>query len=378
MKDSASGQTFAQAFDAVATELQAGLPVQPQPWFEHQMPSAAQSAAGCAPGTTATACLASSFGGAFVTGQPANLWVTGIDIFRSLAGLQPINNLQFLSIGTLTSNGWSNYNALFATLRKRMSHGLSFDFNYTYSHSLDALGSVQNATTSLSNSFNPGLDYGTSSFDSTHVANLSLYYDLPFGHGRRWSPGGALDKVVGGWYVSSIYSAWSGLPLQVRENTGVFGGGIFNGDTGATRLTGSSFGSSSVHHGVAGSGGIGTAGDPATGGTGLNMFADPEAAFNSFRPLLLSQDTRVGRSTLRGLPHWNVDVSIGKETAITEKVKLIYSSDFFNILNHPQFNNPILDLQDPRDFGVLTSQYDFNPRLQSGARAIQMGLRLEF
>ena len=61
-----------------------------------------------------------------------------------------------------------------------------------------------------------------------------------------------------------------------------------------------------------GSNGIGTSGNPATGGTGVNMFENPEQVFNDYRRVLVSQDDRAGRGTLRGLPRWNLDLAIGK------------------------------------------------------------------
>jgi hypothetical protein len=116
---------------------------------------------------------------------------------------------------------------------------------------------------------------------------------------------------------------------------------------------------------VAGSGGVGSTGNPATGGTGLNLFADPEGALKSFRPVLISEDRRGGRGVLRGLPHWNLDVSFGKRFAIRDAARVLINFDIFNVLNRVEFSDPSLSLRDPRTFGVLSSQFN-QPRQVQG------------
>src|ERR1043166_3724643 len=123
----------------------------------------------------------------------------------------------------------------------------------------------------------------------------------------------------------------------------------------------SSLGGGSIHSGVSGSTistplgpqSVGTSGDPATGGTGLNYFSDPAAAFQKFRPALIATDTNDGRnSPLRGLGFWNLDARFGKTTTITERLKVEFSADFFNIFNHPNFLDPSFDTTNPATFGV--------------------------
>lgn len=94
MKDPVSGQTFAEAYDALAAELRAGVAagaVTPQPWFENQMPSMAmlrQLGLCPAAASTATSCLASRFTSEIVTGLLSNFWLNGIDRFRRWGYLQ--------------------------------------------------------------------------------------------------------------------------------------------------------------------------------------------------------------------------------------------------------------------------------------------------
>ncbi len=73
----------------------------------------------------------------------------------------------------------------------------------------------------------------------------------------------------------------------------------------------------------------------------------------------------------RGLPRWNVDLSLGKRTRITESSQAVFSADFINALNRREFADPGLSLFNPAAFGVITAQF-------ASPRQIQLGLRIEF
>lgn len=255
--------------------------------------------------------------------------------------------------------------------------------NYTFARSLDQLGAIQNAANVMPNSFDLNAEYGPSPFDITHILNSTFRYELPFGKGRFFGTGSALDKIVGGWYVSGIYSARSGDALTVNQGAGVWGGSLFLGFTSGAIPTVDphSFGND-VNRGVKGSNNIGANGDSAfpTRGTELNLFGNPEQVFNSFRRVEISRDGRAGRANpLRGPSRWNLDMSLGKQTTIKEGLKVTFLADFFNIFNNVMFANPTLDLNNARAFGVLTTQFIAPERNNTaGSRWIQLGLRIEF
>jgi hypothetical protein len=330
--------------------------VTPQPWFEDLV------------GAGGTVKLANSQAAAFRDGMLRNLWTNMVTLMPT-----PITNTQVQTFWMGTDNGYSNYNAFFVSVRKRASRELTFDVNYTLSKALDLGGMVQDSPFEYSNSYDPRIDYGPAFFDRRHVLNAMGVYEIPMGKGHRITTGGAAgDRLLGGWYVAAIYIANSGLPLTVMESNQAFGGGdIFNSIiSGAVPIVKPNYGDS-VHSGIAGSGSVGTVGNPATGGSGLNLFTDPAAVIGNFRPINVSQDGRSFRGTLRGLPFWNLDVSVGKRTALTERVNILFSADFLNIFNHVVFSDPTLNLSDPQSFGVVTSQFNT-------PRAIQLGLRIEF
>jgi len=387
-KDKASGQIFAQAFDAVATQLRAGVApsaVTVQPWFENQL---AGLGTGCGPGKTnisATACLASGNAVNFINNNLSSLFNT-IDADRQFAlGLQPYDSLQVLDLFMRDSHDSSNYNAFVITLRNNNWHGLVFDMNYTRSKSLDDVGAVQNAAEYHSSSYNFGLDYGPSFFNRPNVFNALFHYDLPFGGSHRLSSGnGFVQRVIGGWYTAGILRIESGIPNLVTVSGSSFGGGDIFGIAAGMLPTVpvGSLGGGSVHSGIcssaAGSAGNGPGCTGGGTGTGLNYFANPVAALADFRPTLLATDTNDGRnSPIPGLPFWNFDMSLGKTTNITERVKVVFSADFFNLFNHVNFLDPSFDTTNPSTFGVINTQLVPADRIQ-GSRWIQMGLRFEF
>jgi hypothetical protein len=386
-KDKTSGQIFAQAFDAVATQLRAGVApgsVTAQPWFENQFPGLGN---GCGPGNTnisSTACLASGNAVNFINDNISSLFLT-MDFTRQALGLQSYDNTQVLDLFMRDSHDSSNYNAFVVTLRNNNWHGLVFDMNYTFSKSLDDVGAVQNAAEYHSSSYDFNLDYGPSFFNRPHVFNAIFNYDLPFGGTHRLSSShSAINRIIGGWYTSGILRISSGIPNLVTVSGQSFGGGdifgIFAGMLPTVPI--GSIGGGGINSGICSTGaGSGGNGPNCTGGgtgTGLNYFANPAAAIKDFRQALLSSDTNDGRnSPLPGLPFWNFDMSLGKNTKITERTSIEISADFFNIFNHVNFLDPSFDTTNPATFGVINTQLVPADRIQ-GSRWIQLGLRFNF
>src|SRR5262249_54724485 len=232
--DSASKQSFAQAYDAVAAAVAAGQTPAAQPFFENQLPFAGiQGLSGpclqtLGSATNTTQFLAKAAAATFTSGLVSSLF-SEMDGLRTCLGLPNYQNQQLLDLHMRTYIGKSNYNGLIITLRKRTSHGLTFDASYTFSKTLDQNISNQNQAGIYSNSYHPNVDYGPSLFDRRHIFNFNSLYELPFGKGHRFGSGPALSRLVGGWYISSIFSKFSGVPLFVTESSQVWGGGTIFG-----------------------------------------------------------------------------------------------------------------------------------------------------
>jgi hypothetical protein len=123
---------------------------------------------------------------------------------------------------------------------------------------------------------------------------------------------------------------------------------------------------------------VGTNGNPATGGTGLNLFANPQAVYNDFGYVQLGSNIDGYGHPMRGLPFWNLDSSLGKRINFTEHKALDLTWDFYNFFNHPNFSNPGMSLTgSTTGFGVISSTAVPANR-QSSSRWIMFGARLEF
>ena len=384
-------QTFAQAFDAVAAQLQAGKDpsaVQAQPWFEAMLP--ASFCSGFSSCTAAAAMFDSNNGNPFWPAHGAGaLWTLLEPNF--VTGPMTLANTQVGSLDWSGSFTYANYNAGFVTVRSRAYKGLTFDANYTYSHALDNFGITQECTGAIPDAFDHDRSYGPSLFDRRHTFNLLVNYELPLGKGKPWVSSGALaDRVLGGWSVSGVYVAASGLPDMVYDSNACFsefGSTPSNGNSIGLIPTGpGTFNQTRVNNPTPSQNGYGTG---STGGV-PNMFQNPDAlacatVLQCTTPTGLFRyptfaDKTLGFGRVRGPMRWNVDLAVSKLTRITERVSTRFDVQFVNAFNHVMFgsgpdsyfsNQPGMDLSTPGGFGVPSNQFN-------SPRYIQMGLRFDF
>ena len=383
-KDATSGQTFAQAYDAVANALRNGQTAPNEPWFENQFPGLA-TLKGAA---SATAYIVGANKGLFTAGSVGNLFLN-LDSYRSQLHLPIYDNDEAQVEFMRTYIGYSNYNAGIVTITKRMTHGFTISGNYTYAKALDDGLSNQNNAGFYSNSYNTSVQYGPSSYDRRNVFNMYYQYDLPAGKGHAFHTGNFVDQIIGGWYTSGVFSAWTGLPLHVTEGSQVWGGGTSTiGATDYMVPTAALPSGNSISHNVSNattctnqynpSGVTVGSGTGGASGTNMDIFSNPGAAYCGFGYVQLSSTGRTGSGDpFYGLPFWNFDTRLGKTTSIKERYKVGFSADFFNIFNHQNFANPSVSYTSPASFGVITGTYT-PPNRTNAARWIEMGLRLDF
>ena len=132
----------------------------------------------------------------------------------------PLLNPNFQRIELYGTGAFSNYHGLRATLSRESSQGLRFQAAYTWSKAMDTQSttiSAELAGTSVQNAFDIPSDYGLSDFHAGQNFVANLTYDLPFGPNRLWAGAarGIAGALVGGWQVSSVFTAQSGSPLSV-------------------------------------------------------------------------------------------------------------------------------------------------------------------
>jgi Carboxypeptidase regulatory-like domain/TonB dependent receptor len=136
---------------------------------------------------------------------------------------------QFSSLYALSTIGMSYYNAAQVTLRHPMSHGLQADISYTFSRSIDFGSDAERSTefsagvnqgnSSIINSWNPGLNRAVSDFDTSHLLTVDWVYQLPVGRGGKFLSGSNnfANAFIGGWQLSGILRATSGLPFSFSD-----------------------------------------------------------------------------------------------------------------------------------------------------------------
>jgi hypothetical protein len=211
---------------------------------------------------------------------------------------------------------------------------------YTLSKSLDDGSSL---TDVLPNAYSAAGYYGRSDFDRTHVLVANYTYSLPFFKG---STNRALRTALGGWEISGIYQAQSGVPLSVRTSADLAGVGTGSGNqfwnmTGDTSIERTPFTNSAVWFNKA------AFTQPAAGTYGVQL-----------------------RNTLRGPGYWTWDTGIRKNFRVFEGQNLQFRYDLFNTLNHPNWGNPATD-PTSGSFGTITGK-------TNDVRNMQLALKYVF
>jgi Carboxypeptidase regulatory-like domain/TonB dependent receptor-like, beta-barrel len=276
-------------------------------------------------------------------------------------GLNGYNGYQVFA-----NDAYSHYHALQSTLSRRWAQGY-FQAAYTWSRSTDATSTGNPAFNTAYNDESTLQDSrGLSDFDRPQRFVASYVYDLPFF--RRST--GLVHGVLGDWQVSGITTLQSGLPFTILDTAG---GSAFIG-TGSTSTLTASLASGATVAGGYTSGGIHSR---LNGYVNINNFATAPLFYSKAQcaadPNFCGTDFgNLGRNIYRGPFQQNWDFSLIKNLRLTERQRLRFTGDFFNIWNHANFANPAsTDVESPGNFGVITST-------KGTPRIIQFSLKYAF
>jgi hypothetical protein len=275
---------------------------------------------------------------------------------------------QFIPVGTRPNpylsggffwftEGNSSYNALQVDMIRRLSRGLQFRANYTWSKNLDMNSGLTGAQANnqaqmILDRNDLRRDWGPSALNVTHQSSVSGHYELPFGRGNRWlsSAGGLENMLVGGWQLNGIATLLSGFP--------------FTPQIGSNRS-----------------------------GDGDTRNPDRPSLKPSFTgPILLRKQTRwfdpnafvlpapgtfgnLGRGTFEGPGLAALDLSLSKNIAVSEKASVQFRSEFFNILNRANFSTPNAVVFSG---GAISGSAGLITATATTSRQIQFGLKLIF
>lgn len=241
---------------------------------------------------------------------------------------------QFTGVSANQNVGYSWYHSMQARVERRFSSGLSAALSYTWSKLMEA--------TSYLNGADLALEEVISGQDRTHRTTVTWLYELPFGRGKTW--GGSANRVIGtligGWQLQGIFSAQSGAPLG-------FGNSIFVGDLKNIPL-------------------------PKNQRTADRWF-NIDAGFERNNQKVLAGNLRTFPSRFSGIrsdgPN-NWDMSVIKNTRLTERTQLQFRAEAINALNHPQFTAPNTTPTSTA-FGTVTGEFAW-------PRVIQFGMKVLF
>jgi hypothetical protein len=251
------------------------------------------------------------------------------------------------SISGTSSFGYGNYRAFTAKLEKHFSQGLQFISSYTLGKAMANTGTTLSGSNNFQtiSNINYGLDYSPAAWDIRNNFTTGLTYDLPFGRGKQFGSNvnRAVDIAFGNWQINTILTLHSGQPYTVSAGgcQGVWSG-CFPDITGNSNAA------------------------PPGGRTPSEWFNTA----NFSAPASLTQGT-VGDNQNYGPPLRNLDFSVFKDFPFTERFRMQFRTEVFNLTNTPQFNFPDSGYGDS-NFGKITST------LAGTERHVQFALKFLF
>lgn len=381
IKDPKSGVDYFTAATIFSKDFNNKVPVQnvqPIPYWENLFPTAAGvngnvCGGNGAPGNasvanpTATQSMYELFycnTGPGTFGESNALFTADVFCFPACSTIngqtQPFNYYlkQFSALYAWSSIGSSNYNAGEFSLRSKPKHGVQFDFNWTYSKSIDLGSDAERAPnfggiSAIVNTWNPGQFRAPSDFDIRHSLNSNWIAELPFGRGRHFGNGWNrfTDTLLGGWELSGVARWSSGLPFSISNGSAVNPGPF---------PTNFQLSGNAVAIGALPTTGVvpsGASGDP-------NVFLQGGAATAAFRNAYPGESGT--RNNLRGPGFFGVDAGVNKTFAINERNSLRFSAYAFNLTNSVRFDvNSIRNNQpDQSTFGKFTGTLSTSRRLE--------------
>jgi hypothetical protein len=265
----------------------------------------------------------------------------------------------------IDSNSFSNYHGGIFQLSRRFEQGLEFSVAYTFSKSMDdksydptftriSSGTAVSAASTPFDAGNRRLNYGPSDFDRTHLFQTSAIYELPFGPGKRFGKGanGFVSRLIGGWTATTAVIWQSGVPFTVLSGTNT----VSNRNSSRANFSGTNFHPSYQ--------------DDPTLGVPFLFTPEERAQFSQPGPGELGNTSR---NQFRHPAQFNMDASIIKRIAITERKNIEFRAQMFNVTNTTYLGFPSSGLS------ILSgSTFSRDLTSDSFARVIEFAFKFNF
>jgi hypothetical protein len=275
-----------------------------------------------------------------------------VNLIDPATGTRPLAG--FSSFGLKTNDGNSTFNALQFSLQRKLSNGLLWNSQYMWSHALTDASVGAGEATTIQHMACRACDRSSTQFDVRHTLTTSVSYALPLGAGHRLlGQGGALDKIFGGWKVSSLTTARTGLPVNITVSRKA--GDLPDGNSSSQRpdLV-----------------------------PGQSIYAANQTIFNWFNPAAFAVPAKgawgnLGRYAARGPGYYEIDGALEKSFRLVERKSLSFRAEAFNLLNHPIYGTPSGN-SSSATFGRIISILNTGATGTGTPRRIQFALRMDF
>jgi hypothetical protein len=231
---------------------------------------------------------------------------------------------RFGTVSQYTNSGYANYNGLLTSFRHAFRRGLQGQISYTWSHALDVVsngGLLPFSYDSIGGQIDPVnlrlLNYSNADYDVRHNLSGDLIWDMPLKLKNRWT-----NAVLGGWSVGSKLSAHTGTPFSVSNG----GSSVSFGSTVLAEVLDPNIRTTCGHSAI----------DTPCFTASQFTPADTQANFGN-----------LPRNSFRGPGYFNLDSSLFKTVTVTERIRVVLGASAYNVLNHPNFSDPVSDITNP-------------------------------
>src|SRR5579863_3670685 len=277
-----------------------------------------------------------------------------VNLINPATGVRP-----YPAFGQVRWRGNSNsssYHGFVASLQRNFTRGLLISANYTWSHQIDEDSPGGGDSDNPQNPGCQACERASGDFDARQVVNANVVYDLPFGHGKMFlSQPGFASSVLGGWSLTDIVMARTGVPLNITYSR--------SSSTVATGYTTNQ--RPNLVPGVSLT--------PPSGksilGTTMNWInpAAFTAVPSTASPYTGSLDSIYGnapRNFARGPDLWQTDMGISKRIPLSEDAELQFRCEAFNLFNRAQYSLPLEEIWLPPSG---TAPASFEPQVSTAS-----------
>ena len=295
------------------------------------------------------------------TGQAGYVGSVGHNLFGGrqvnlkdpITGKRPLPQFGQFQIKYNDSN--STFHAFLASLQRSFTSGWLWQTQYIWSHAI-ADGSVGTGETAqIENAACRECDRSDANFDVRHSVTVNSVYQLPIGPGRsHWNGKGAAGNLIGGWQLSGILTARTGLPVNItvtRKAADMLDGNSRNQRPDLV--------------------------------PGVPIYPADQTINTWFNPAAFAVPARgtwgnLGRNVARGPGFWEIDTALEKTTPIGNRTNLKLRAEAFNLFNRPIFANPAANITATSSFGRITSPLNTGAVGTGTPRRLQLMARVEF